>query len=58
MKLKGRRFQTVCNIQRNFQAVLDSIKENATVLLKSGKNDGIAVYIPKKDYFEGDGSQN
>jgi hypothetical protein len=29
--------------------VLDSIKENDfTVLLKHGKNDGIAVYVPKE----------
>jgi hypothetical protein len=31
------------------QVVLDSIKENDfMVLLKLGKNDGIAVYIPKE----------
>jgi hypothetical protein len=28
MKLKGRRFETVPDIQREAQAVLDSIKEN------------------------------
>jgi hypothetical protein len=28
MKLKGRRFGTVCDIQREPQAVLNSIKEN------------------------------
>jgi hypothetical protein len=28
MKLKGRRFETVSNIQRESQVVLDSIKEN------------------------------
>jgi hypothetical protein len=28
MKLKGRRFGTVSDIQRESQAVLDSIKEN------------------------------
>jgi hypothetical protein len=28
MKLKGRRFETVSDIQRESQAVLDSIKEN------------------------------
>jgi hypothetical protein len=28
MKLKGRRFETVSGIQRESQAVLDSIKEN------------------------------
>jgi hypothetical protein len=30
----------------------------STVLLKSGKNDGIAVYVPKETVFEGDGGQN
>jgi hypothetical protein len=28
MKLKGRRFETVPDIQREIRAVLDSIKEN------------------------------
>jgi hypothetical protein len=28
MKLKGQHFETVCDIQRESQAVLDSIKEN------------------------------
>jgi hypothetical protein len=28
MKLKGRRFETVSDVQRELQAVLDSIKEN------------------------------
>jgi transposase len=28
MKLKGRRFETVSDIQRKLQAALDSIKEN------------------------------
>jgi histone-lysine N-methyltransferase SETMAR len=28
MKLKGRRFETVSDIQRESQAILDSIKEN------------------------------
>jgi hypothetical protein len=35
MKLKGRHFETVSDIQRESQAVLDSIKENDfQVLLK------------------------
>jgi hypothetical protein len=39
----------VSDIQRELQAALDSIKENAfQVLLKRGKNDGIAVYIAKE----------
>jgi hypothetical protein len=49
MKLKGRRFETVFDIQRESQAVLDSIKENdfhgAFEAWK--KNDGIAVYVSK-----------
>jgi hypothetical protein len=48
MKLKGR-FETLSDIQRESQAVLDSIKENYfTVLLKHGKNDGLAAYVPKE----------
>jgi hypothetical protein len=49
MKIKGRRFETVSDIQRESQAVLDSIKEiTSTVLLKRGKNDRIAAYIPNE----------
>jgi hypothetical protein len=49
MKLKGRRFETVSDIQRESQAVLDSMKANDfQVPSKCGKNDGIAVYIPKE----------
>jgi hypothetical protein len=49
MKLKGRHFETVSDIQRELQAVFDSIKENDFhSALKRGKNDGIAVYIPKE----------
>jgi hypothetical protein len=34
-------------------------KMTSTVLLKHGKNNGIAVYVNSQgDYFEGDGSQN
>jgi hypothetical protein len=49
MKQKGRRCETVSDIQRELQAVLDSIRTvTSTVLLKRGKNDGIAVYVPKE----------
>jgi hypothetical protein len=49
MKLKGQRFETVSDIQRESQAVLDSIKKmTSTVLLKHGKSDWIAVYVPKE----------
>jgi hypothetical protein len=39
----------VSDIQTESQAVLNSIKEiDSTVLLKHGKNNGIAVYFPKE----------
>jgi hypothetical protein len=49
MKLKGRRLEAVSDIQRESQVVLDSIKERTSMVLsKRGKNDGIAVYVPKE----------
>jgi hypothetical protein len=49
MNLKGRCFETVSDIQRESQAVLDSIKEiTSMVYLKPGKNDELAVYVPKE----------
>jgi hypothetical protein len=49
MKLKGRRFETVFDIQRESQAVPDSIKENYfRGAFEAWKNNGIAVYVPKK----------
>jgi hypothetical protein len=49
MKLKGRCFETVSDIQRESQAVLDIIRNmTSTVPLKRGKNDGITVYVPKE----------
>jgi transposase len=49
MKLKGWRFETVADIQRESQAVLNSIKEmTSTVLLNHVKNNGITVYIPEE----------
>jgi hypothetical protein len=48
MKLKGRRFETVSNIQTDSQAVLDSIKENDfRVLLKRGKKMGSLYTFPR-----------
>jgi hypothetical protein len=39
----------VSDIQTESQAVLDSIKKmTSTVLLKTGKNDGLDVYVPKE----------
>jgi hypothetical protein len=49
MKLKGWRFETVSDIQRESQAILNSIKQmTSTVPLTRGKNDGIAVYVPQE----------
>jgi hypothetical protein len=49
MKLKGPRFETMSDIQRESQLVLDSIQESDFhSALKHGKNDGIAVYVPKE----------
>jgi hypothetical protein len=60
MKLKGRRFETVSDIHRESEAVLDSIKENdfygAQEAQKKKKWD---CYIcSQQEYLEGDGSQN
>jgi hypothetical protein len=46
VKLKGRCSETVSDIQRESQAALR--KMTSMVLLKHGKNDGMAVYIPKE----------
>jgi hypothetical protein len=49
MKLKGRHFETMSGIQRESKAIIDSMKENYFHgALKRGKNDGIAVYVPKQ----------
>jgi hypothetical protein len=49
MKLKGRRFEAVSDIQRDLQAVLDSIRENDFHGdFEAWKKDGIAVYVPKE----------
>jgi transposase len=48
IKLKGR-FEIVSDIKRESQAVPTSIKKNDfQVIFKRGKNDGIAVYVPKE----------
>jgi hypothetical protein len=48
VKLKGRCFETVSNIQGESQAVLDSIKKNDFhgVSEAWGKKDGFVVYVP------------
>jgi hypothetical protein len=49
MKLKGRRFETVSDIQKDSQAILDSIKENEFHgAFEAWKNDGIALNVPKE----------
>jgi hypothetical protein len=51
IKLTGRSFETVSDIQRESQAVFDSIKENdfhGVFVTWGKKNDGIAVYVPKE----------
>jgi hypothetical protein len=53
MKLKELRFETVPDIQRESQAVLDSIKENYFHGAFEGwKNDGIFVYVPKENILK------
>jgi hypothetical protein len=49
MKLKGRHFETMCDIKRELQWYLTALKKiTSTVLLKRRKNYGIAVYVPKE----------
>jgi hypothetical protein len=50
MKLKERCIETVSDIRRESQAVLDNIKENDFhgVFEAWKKNDGMAVYVPKE----------
>jgi hypothetical protein len=59
MKLKGRRFETVSDIQRESQAVLDSIKENYFHgTFEAWEKQWDHCIRSQGDYFEGDGSQN
>jgi hypothetical protein len=59
MKLKGRRFETVSNIQKESQAVLDSIKENDFHGAFEGwKKQRDCCIHSQGEYFVGDGSQN
>jgi hypothetical protein len=49
IKLKGRRFERVSDIQRESQTLLDSIEENAFHgAFEAWKNDEITVCIPKE----------
>jgi hypothetical protein len=57
MKLKGRRFETMFDIQRESQAVLDSIKENDFHgAFEVWKSQWDCCICSQGDYFE-DGSQ-
>jgi hypothetical protein len=58
-KLKGRRLETVSDIQRQSQAALDSIKESDFHGCSEawGKRWDSCIRS-QGDYFEGDGSQN
>jgi hypothetical protein len=59
MKLKGRRFETVSDTQRESQAVLDSIKENNFHgAFEAWKKRWDRCIRSQGAYFEGDGSQN
>jgi hypothetical protein len=58
-ELKGWRFETVSDIQRELQAILNSIKENYfhSAFEAWKKQWGNCIHS-HRDYFEGDGSQN
>lgn len=59
MKLKGRRFETVSDIQRESQKVLDSLRENDFCSAFEAWKSRLERCIRSKgNYFEGDGSQN
>jgi hypothetical protein len=58
MKLNGRGFETVSDIQRESQAVLDSIKENDFHGAEVCKKRWDRRIRSQGDYFEGVGSQN
>jgi hypothetical protein len=58
MKLKGR-FETVSDIQRESQAVLNSIKENDFKgAFEAWKKRWDHCIHSQGDYFKGDGNQN
>jgi hypothetical protein len=59
MKLNGQCFETVSDIQRESQAVLDSINEkDFHGAFKAWKKQWDPCIHSQGDYFEGDGSQN
>jgi hypothetical protein len=49
IKLKGQHFERMSDIQRELQAVLDSVKENDFHgAFEAWKNNGSAVYVPQE----------
>jgi hypothetical protein len=59
VQLKGQRFKTASNIQRESQAVFESIKENDfDSAFEKCKKPWDRCIPSQGDYFEGDGSQN
>jgi hypothetical protein len=59
MQLMGQHFETVSDIKRESQAVLDSIKENDFPgAFEAWKKLWDRCTRSQRDYFEGDGSQN
>jgi hypothetical protein len=59
MKLKGRRFETVSDIQRESQAILDIIKENDFQgAFEAWKKRCDRCIRSQGDDFKGDVSQN
>jgi hypothetical protein len=59
MKLKGQRSETVSDIQRKSQAVLDSIQNNDFHgAFEAWKKRWDCCIYSQGDYFEEDGSQN
>jgi hypothetical protein len=59
MQLKGRRFETMPDIQRQSQAVLDSTKEyDFHCAFEAWRKRWDRCMHSQGDYFEGDGNQN
>jgi hypothetical protein len=59
MKPKGQRFETVSDIEREPQAVLNSIKENEFHgAFEAWKKAMKSPYTFQNNYFEGHGNQN
>jgi hypothetical protein len=59
MKLKGQRFETASDTQKESQAVLNSIKENDFHgAFEAWKKRWDRCICSQGDYFEGESSQN